>query len=79
MPILKIKNDEEGPAIGNEVGGKDSMKFEDKKTALYDIINDPGQLNNIIDSKVKDLMTKEMQRKMIENDAPKEVLERFRF
>jgi arylsulfatase A-like enzyme len=79
VPVLKIKNDEEGPAIGNEIGGKDSMKFEDKKTAVYDIINDPGQLNNIVNSEVKDTMLKEMQRKMIENDAPKEVLERFGF
>jgi len=55
------------------------MKFEDKKTALYDIINDPGQLNNIVNLEVKDTMLKEMQRKMIENDAPKEVLERFGF
>ena len=79
VPVLKIKNDEEGPAIGNETGGKDDMKFEDTQTALYDIRNDPGQLNNIVDSKAKELLTKEMQRKMIENDAPKEVLERFGF
>ena len=58
---------------------RDDMKFEDTQTALYDIRNDPGQLNNIVDSKAKELLTKEMQRKMIENDAPKEVLERFGF
>ena len=79
VPVLKIQNQEDGPAIGNDSGGKDSMKFEDTVTSLYDITIDPGQLNNIIDSPIKAEMLKEMKRKMIENDAPKEVLQRFGF
>ena len=79
VPVLKIQNQEDGPAIGNDSGGKDSMKFEDTVTSLYNIKIDPGQLNNIIDSPIKYEMLKEMKRKMIENDAPKEVLQRFGF
>jgi arylsulfatase A-like enzyme len=79
VPVLKIQNQENGPAIGNDSGGKDSMKFEDTVTSLYDITIDPGQLNNIIDSPIKAKMLKEMKKKMIENDAPKEVLQRFGF
>jgi hypothetical protein len=76
---LKIQNDEAGPAIGNETGGKDDMKFEDTNTAIYNIEEDPGQLNNIVNSSEKEKLLEEMKRKMIENDAPSEVLERFGF
>lgn len=79
VPVLKIQNDEAGPAIGNETGGKDDMKFEDTNTAIYNIEEDPGQLKNIVNSSEKDKLLEEMKRKMIENDAPSEVLERFRF
>ena len=76
---VKIKNDEAGPAIGNETGGKDDMKFEDTNTAIYNIENDPGQLENLINSSEKERLSKEMKKKMVENDAPNEVLERFGF
>ena len=79
VPLLKIQNQEDGPAIGNNVGGKDNMNFEEMVTALYNIKNDPGQLENIIDSPEKNRLLEEMKRKMLENDAPKEVLERFGF
>ena len=55
------------------------MKFEDTVSALYNIKNDPGQLENIIDSPEKEKLLQEMKRKMTENDAPSEVLERFGF
>ncbi len=77
VPVLKIQNDEAGPAIGNETGGKDDMKFEDTNTAIYNIEEDPGQLKNIVNSYEKERLLEEMKRKMIENDAPSEVLERF--
>jgi hypothetical protein len=79
VPVLKIQNDESGPAIGNETGGKDDMKFEDTNTAIYNIEEDPGQLKNIVNSSEKERLLEEMKRKMIENDAPSEVLERFGF
>ena len=79
VPVLKIQNDEVGPAIGNETGGKDDMKFEDTNTAIYNIEEDPGQLKNIVNSSEKERLLEEMKRKMIENDAPSEVLERFGF
>ena len=55
------------------------MKFEDTNTAIYNIEEDPGQLKNIVNSSEKERLLEEMKRKMIENDAPSEVLERFGF
>ena len=77
IPLLKIKNQADGPAIGNI--GNDNMGFEDTNSALYNIKDDPGQLENIINSPQKDRLLKEMKEKMKENDAPSEVLERFEF
>ena len=76
MPVLKIRNDEEGPAIGNEFGAG-AMKFEDKKNALYDLFNDPGQLNPIEQPEIIKQMKSIMLDKMQKNDAPTEILERF--
>ena len=77
IPLLKIKNQADGPAIGNI--GNDNMGFEDTNSALYNIKDDPGQLENIINSPQKDRLLQEMKKKMKENDAPSEVLERFEF
>ena len=55
------------------------MGFEDTNSALYNIKDDPGQLENIINSPQKDRFLQEMKKKMKENDAPSEVLERFEF
>ena len=53
------------------------MKFEDKKNALYDLFNDPGQLNPIEQPEIIKQMKSIMLDKMQKNDAPTEILERF--
>ena len=76
VPVMKIKNDDKGPSIGNSNGG-DNMGFVDTESALYDIINDPGQLNKLDDETIISNMNDLIYDKMIENDAPKEVVNRF--
>ena len=73
---MKIKNDVKGPSIGNNknTGGKG---FIDTESVLYDVLNDPGQLNKINDKKIISKMNNLIFDKMIENDAPKEVIKRF--
>ena len=76
VPVMKIKNDDKGPSIGNDHGG-DAMGFVDTDSALYDIITDPGQLNKINDKDIISKMNNLIFDKMNENDAPKEVISRF--
>ena len=76
VPVMKIKNDDKGPSIGNSNGG-DNMGFVDTESALYDMINDPGQLNKLDDENIISKMNDLIYDKMIENDAPKEVVNRF--
>ena len=76
VPVMKIKNDDKGPSIGNSNGG-DNMGFVDTESALYDMINDPGQLNKLDDENIISTMNDLIYDKMIENDAPKEVVNRF--
>ena len=76
VPVMKIKNDDKGPSIGNSNGG-DNMGFVDTESALYDMINDPGQLNKLDDETIISTMNELIYDKMIENDAPKEVVNRF--
>ena len=76
VPVMKIKNDDKGPSIGNSNGG-DNMGFVDTESALYDMINDPGQLNKLDDENIISNMNDLIYDKMIENDAPKEVVNRF--
>ena len=72
---MKIQNDDRGPSIGND----DSFKkgFVDTDSALYDIKNDPGQINKIEDKDIIKKMNNLIFDKMTENDAPKEVISRF--
>ena len=53
------------------------MGFVDTESALYDMINDPGQLNKLDDENIISKMNDLIYDKMIENDAPKEVVNRF--
>ena len=53
------------------------LKFEDKKNALYDLFNDPWQLNPIKQPEIIKQMKSIMLDKMQKNDAPTEILERF--
>jgi len=75
VPVMKIQNDDRGPSIGND----DSLEkgFVDTDSALYDIKNDPGQINKIEDRDIIKKMNNLIFDKMTENDAPKEVISRF--
>ena len=51
--------------------------FLDTDSALYNIKNDPGQINKIEDRDIIKKMNNLIFDKMTENDAPKEVISRF--
>ena len=62
IPVMQIKSD------------KNLKRYVDTKSALYDLIKDPGQLNSIKDNHLIDKYKELMIKVIKENDPPKELL-----
>ena len=72
FPVLKL------PAGKSKVKGQGS-KIEETNTVLYDLFNDPKQLNPILDERVEQTIISTMKSLMISNEAPKEAFNRLDF
>ena len=66
IPVLKIQS------LENQ-----KIKYADVKNYLFDIKNDPGQLNPINDDKIIEEMKNLIIKKIHENDAPKEIYDKY--
>ena len=62
IPVMQIKSDE------------NLKRYVETKSALYDLIKDPGQLNSIKDNDLIDKYKELMIKVIKENDPPKELL-----
>ena len=72
VPLLKFRHIDWQKSSVNGAG------FLDTQTSLYDLKEDPGQLKRIKNSDIENRMKKIIMDKIIENDAPKELIERFK-
>ena len=72
VPVLKFKHIDWKKSNVNGAG------FVDTQTSLYDLKEDPGQLKRINDLDIENRMKEIIMDKIIENDAPKELVERFK-
>ena len=76
VPVLRIparKNLKGQPSGQAFEGGS----FEDTKTVLYDLHNDPRQETPISDTEVEERLVRQMIELMRRNDAPREAFERL--
>ena len=62
IPVMQIKSD------------NNLKRFVETKSALYDLIKDPGQLNSIKDNQLIDKYKKLMIKIIKKNNPPKELL-----
>ena len=71
VPMLKI------PALPEAKRSPRQGAFADHQTVLFDLADDPQQLNPIQDSEVERKICNAMVREMESHDAPRELYERF--
>ena len=76
VPLLKIAHKSKADTKTHSFHFPEKMV--DTETVLYDLFGDPNQKNPIIKPSVTDRLNNELFRLMMQNDAPKEVIDKMK-